>query len=368
MIYFLINNNHQYYDLELHLSHIDKHDVSLIEIPYTLDEREHSGFLSVFQYPRASISGLIAQVQHFIRQSKRVDQEIRPSKGDVIFIYTEYDLLNQYIVTHFKKNGAKVYLIEDGGLATYVPFRMFESEPLSVREEIKQWIYRKLPNLRTLRLHKLNGHIFPWMADTYIDGVCIYRPVPIRRNIQTILLQRPIQPQVEPIQSTVVFLNEQMYHSYQKADEYLKGLRRIMESLCHSFDNVFFKFHPREAEEWRRRIMHDVLSHFPSSHVIEENTGVEAVIDRYRPSVVASYFSAGLLNLLNRGVEPLYLYHLIPDLNQQPICREVTSVLNELGYNFVPSFAEIDSSFRSGLLDKSSPQEAIALSELVGRK
>ena len=368
MIYFLINNNYHYFDIELHLPGIDKCDVSLIEIPYTLDDREHSSFRSVFQYPRASKSGLISQVLNFIQQRKRVDQEIHPSKDDVLFIYTEYDLLNQYIVALFKNAGAKVYLIEDGGLATYAPFRMIDSEPLSVREAIKQWIYRRLPNLRTLRLHKLNGHIFPWMADTYIDGVCIYRPVSIRRNIPTILLKRSIQQKVEPIQGTVVFLNEQMYHSYQKADDYLAGVRRIMESLCHSFDNVFFKFHPRETEEWRRRIMHDVLSHFHSLHVIEENAGVEAVIDRYRPTVAASYFSAGLLNLINRGVEPLYLYHLISDLNQQPTCREVTSVLNELGYNFVLSFAEIDSSFRSGLLGKANYQGAIALSELVGRK
>lgn len=368
MIYFLINNNYQYYDLELHLSDIARHDVSLIEIPYALDDREHARFRSVFQFHRASKSGLIAQVRNFIRQRKCVDQEIRPNNGDVLFIYTEYDLLNQYIVAHFKKCGAKVYLIEDGGMATYVPFRMIDGEPLSVREKIKQWVCRRLPNMGTLQFHKVNGHIFPWMADTYIDGVCLYRPVAIRRNIPTILLRHPIQPKMEPIQGTVVFLNEQMYHTYQQADEYLNGLRKIMESLCHSFGTVFFKFHPRETEEWRLRIVHSVLSQFPSLRVLEENTGVEAVIDRYRPSVAASYFSAGLLNLLNRGVEPLYLYHLIPDLTQQPICSEVTSVLSELGYNFVSSFSEIDSNFRSGLLDPSNYSEAIALSKLVGRK
>lgn len=368
MIYFLINNNYQYFDSELHLSDIGNLDVTLIEVPYTLDARERSGFRFIFQYPRASKSGLIAQIRNFIQQRKRVDQEIHPSKDDVLFIYTEYDLLNQYIVAYFKKNGAKVYLIEDGGLATYLPFRMIESESLTIREKIKQWIYRRLPSMDTLQLHKVNGHIFPWMADRYIDGVCIYRPVAIRRNIPTVLLQHPIQPRVVPIQGTVVFLNEMMYHSYQRGDEYLAGLRQILESLCRGFDTVFFKYHPRETEEWRLRIMHNVLSHFPSLRVIEENTGVEEVIDLYRPSVAASYFSAGLLNLLNRGVEPLYLYHLIPDLSQQPICREATSVMNELGYNFVSNFSEIDSSFRSGLLDSSNYQEAILLSELVGRK
>ncbi len=369
MIYFLINNNYQYFDFELHLSDINRRDVSLIEIPHTLDEREHSGFRSVFRYLLASKKSLIAQVHNFIQLTKHIDREIQPTKNDVIFFYTEYELLNQYIVVRFKNAGAKAYLIEDGGLTgTYLPFRMIESETLCIREKVKEWIYKRLPNLGTLRLHKVNGQIIPWMADTYIDGVCLYRPISIRRSIPTVLLQRPMQPEVVPIQGRVVFLNEQTYDCYQSSDDYLAGLRKIMESLCHGFDTVFFKYHPRETKEWRLRIMRYVLSRFSDLRIIEENTAVEAIIDRYRPSVAASYLSAGLHNLVNRGVEPLYLYHLIPDLSQQPISREATTVLRELGYNFVPSFSEVDSSFRSGLLGTSSYYEAITLPELVGLK
>lgn len=365
MIYFLLNNNYQNYDLKLHLLEIDRQEVSLILVPYTLDEDKYAGYCSVFRYPRASKLGLIAQVKNHYRQMHRFNREVHPGKCDVLFIYTEFDLLNQYIVAQFKKIGAKVYLIEDGGLATYLPFRMPVSEPLSAKERIKQWIYRRLPDLHTLRLHKLNGHIFPWMADTYIDGVCLYRPVSIRRNIQTILLQRAVQPHIAPTCGTVVFLNEQMYHGYQAPKNYLEGLLGIMAGLCHGFETVFFKFHPREDAAWRLRITREVLNHFPKVKVIADDASIEEVIDLYRPSVAASYFSAGLLNLLDRGVEPLYLYHLLPDLSEQPICREATSVLLELGYNFVSDLAEIDSNFKSGLMRSSQYPQAITLAELV---
>lgn len=365
MIYFLINNNHQYYDLKLHLLDIDKQDVSLIIVPYTLDESELTSFGTTYRYPRALKPGLSAQVMNYIRQRKRVEKEIQPGQADVLFFYTEFDLLNQHIVTHFKRNGARVYLIEDGGLATYLPFRMLDAEPLSVREKIKQRVYRSLPSLHTLRLHKLNGHIFPWMADKYIDGACLYRPVSIRRNILTILVRRTVrQEKVLPTHGTAVFLNEQMYR-YQKPDDYLAGLRRIMEGLCRGFDTVFFKFHPREDAAWRLRITEKVLDQFPGVRIIEDDTGIEEVIESYRPSVAASYFSAGLLNLLDRGVEPLYLYHLLPDLSAQPICREATAVLLELGYNFIPEFSGADSGFQSGLMNNSYETAAIPLTELV---
>ncbi len=368
MIYFLLNNNYQYYDLKLHLSDIDKQDISLIIVPHTLDEFELVGFGSIYRYPRALKSGFGAQVQNYLRQRKRVNKEIHPTNSDVLFLYTEYDLLNQHIVTHFKRKGARVFLIEDGGLATYLPFRMLEAEPLSIREKVKQWVYRCLPSLNTLRLHKLNGYIFPWMEDKYIDGLCLYRPVSIRRNIPTILLRRTLQQtKMSQTAGSVVFLNEMMYQTYQKPEDYLTGLALIMEGLCCGFDTVFFKFHPREDAAWRSRITQDTLDRFTNLQIIEDDRGIEEVIESYHPSIAASYFSAGLLNLLDRGVEPLYLYHLLPDLRMQSICREATAVLLELGYNFIPDLSGANSRFQSGLMNHSIKTEAISIAELVNQ-
>lgn len=365
MIYFIINNNYQYYDFELHLFEIQAHDIALIEIPHALDAHEHHGVSLVLQYRAASRNGFVSQILNYLRQSRRIGHEIFPTKNDVCFLYTEYELLNQYIVMRFKKAGARVFLIEDGGLATYLPFRILDSELLTAREWVKQQIFRMLPGLSGLRLHKINGHILSWMPDSFLDGVCFYRPLAIARNIPTILLRRQPQPRIEGIQGRVVFLNEPMYIAYQNEEEYLIGLNQIIKSLCGDFDTVLFKFHPRETIEWRSRIRQRVLSNFPGVKIIEDNAGIEEVIDQYYPSVAASYFSAGLLNLLDRGVEPLYLYHLIPDLNQQPICREATSVLHELGYTFVHNFSDVSANYQSGLLGTSKAVGAVSLAELI---
>lgn len=368
MVYFIVNNNYQFYDVEIHLVGLNKSDVKLIEIPHTLDEREHLGFRSVFRYLPALQVGLIAQVKNYLQLIKRIDQDIIPSKEDILFFYTEFEILNQYVATRFKQAGARVYLIQDGSVGTYLPFRMVCSEPLTLKWYVKQSIYRLLPGLSRIRLHKLNGVIFPWMPDTSIDGVCIYRQVTLKRAISPILLQFPSQSQLSLVPDRIIFLNEAIYGLYQTAEKYIEGLDKIIGELCSRFDEVFFKFHPRETDEWRQRIRQEVLFRFPAVIVIEENTAIEMMIEQYHPFLVASYFCAALLSLPERGIESLYLYHLIPELNEQPIFQELTSVLNELGYNFVSDFSEVNSEYKSGLLRRSISPHAITLADLVAQR
>lgn len=350
MIYFLINNNHQYVDFCNHLFVLDSEDVVLVEIPYALNCNKDDGIKNKLRYSRSAGNGLFDQVYKFLSTIGRIGRDIVPSVNDVLFFYTEYEILNQYLVRRFKQAGASVYLIEDGGFGTYVPFRRVDSEPLTIKELIKQSVYRLLPGLAGIRLHKINGHIFPWMPDSNIDAVCLYQPVAIKRNIPIKLMRRPSQSQLVTIPGSVFFLNEPIYEVYQTWDEYIEGLNILLEALCDGFKQVHFKFHPRESAERRQCIREKVLFRFPLLTVVEEDTAMEMLADQYRPSVVASYFCSALLELANRGIEPLYLYHLLSGLKKQPVFMEVTSILTELNYNYVSALSEIKDNYCSNLL------------------
>ncbi|WPC68118.1 polysialyltransferase family glycosyltransferase [Rhodoferax ferrireducens] len=367
MIYFLINNNYHRLDFENHLSHLDENNVTLIEIPHTLDERRYTKLSGIFRYRKPPQSGLMAQVMSFLSLVRKIGADINPTSGDTLFFYTEYEILNQYVAGRFMQAGSRVYLIEDGGLGTYVPFRMSGCESLTLKESTKQFVYRLLPGISRIRLHKLNGFIFPWMPDSCITGVCLYRPVSISRIIPTHILKRPFQPQVNCTSGRVVFLNEPIYSIYQGEEEYIDGLIKIVDGLCNGFNEVLFKFHPRETDEWRTRIKQQITFHFPRVNFIKVDTAIEEVVDHYHPSVVASYFCSALLSLCDRGIQPLFLYHLIPDIQRQPIFRETTSVLTDLGYHFVENFSEANSNFRSGLLNTANYQNSITLAELIGQ-
>ena len=367
MIYFLVNNSYQLYDARIHLNafKLSGFRVGLLEVPHSLENPDHAGFDITYLFKPFQYVNFIHCWLNALSLSRVLDKEIAPSKDDVLFLYTEYEPFNQLIAARFKKSGARVYLIEDGGFATYVPFHSALSEPLTIKERVREIISRACPGISILRFHKMNGIVFPWMNDALLDGVCLYRPVKIARKIDSILIKRPVTATRNSIQDTVVFLNESIYDHYQTPEKYLSGLHLMMRSLCDGFTVVYFKFHPRETDDWRQKIQQEVLSRYPKLIIIKENAGIEGLIEQYQPEVVASYFSAALLNLQEKGVEPLYLYHLIVELRDQPVYKIVTSILKDWGYRFPSDFSGVHSGYKSGLAFDELNQGGINLLELV---
>jgi hypothetical protein len=368
MIYFLLNNNYQRYDFMLHLDKFDLGAVSVIEIPHKLDSYPYADSIKTFRYEQILGNGLINQVSNYLSVSSKMKNEIKPTGEDVLFLYTEFEILNLYLVDLFKKSGARIYLIEDGGMATYIPFRKSRSESLSIKERVKLLIYRALPGLINIRFQKMNGVVFPWLPDKTFNGLCVYRPVRIFRKIPVILIVNSVSlPAIDVIKDRVIFLNEPIYDHYQDEVKYFSGLIEILRGLEIAFREVYFKFHPRETIEWRQRIKDKVLFYYPDIVVIESNDAFESMVETYRPSTIASYFAASLLNLCVRGIEPMYLYRCIPDLNCQPVFQEVSLVLSELGYNFITQIAEIRSGYKSGLLGEGIGQDMTTLFDLVAK-
>lgn len=367
MIYFLVNNTYHLYDARLHLGifQFNNLPVTLLEVPHSLVEPDHDGFSDVFLFNPFSYVNIVKSWFNAFSLIRILDKKIVPSKDDILFFYTEYEPFNQLIAARFKNAGARVYLIEDGGFATYVPFYVNLSEPLTIKERVKETVARFCPGLSVLRFHKINGLIFPWMNDRLLDGVCLYRTVKIARKIDFVLIKRPISVELICTQNSVIFLNECIYDHYQTFENYLVGLESIVKGLCEGFSVVYFKFHPRETNESRQKIKSEVLERYLKLIVIEENVAVEGIIEKYRPAVVASYFSAALLNLQEKGLEPMYLYHLIEDLRDQPIYKIVTSILTEWGYRFPSNFSTINSTYKSGISFDELNQREISLLELV---
>ena len=277
----------------------------------------------------------------------------------------ELELLNVYIANRFYQAGAKVLLIEDGGLATYVPFCTLASERVTLRESAKLLFLRLLYSYWDLRFHKVYGYPYRYMQDNKLSGILIYQPVTLKRNVRSYLIKRPPQRKVEVTPRRAIFLNAYIYKLYQNFDDYIIGLQKILNYLCENFDSVFFKFHPSEGESERVEIISKVLKFYPMVKIILDDRAIEEIVDEYKPEVAASHFSAGSFNLLYQGVEPLFLYHLLPDLQQQPIFIAVTEILISLGYNFVDESPLLGRSYSSGLSSNHNSPEAYNLIDYI---
>ncbi|MDQ5929211.1 MAG: hypothetical protein QG594_989, partial [Bacteroidota bacterium] len=142
MIYFLINNNYHLYDVKLHLNNLANFKVSLLQVPHTLDEITNdiaALFVEVFTFQRLIESKLnYVNIFRLSKLYKNIKNSLHIGSNDVLFVYTEYELLNHYLIACFKNAGAKVYIIDEG-IATYLTYSMLSDKPVPVKERFKLW-------------------------------------------------------------------------------------------------------------------------------------------------------------------------------------------------------------------------------------
>jgi len=369
MIHFLVNNDYQLYDANRHAKALrdDGFVVSLILVPHSLQCEVPVGLYDAVVEFASPIKGRrwpAAWLRYFFAWTRV--ETLRPASSDVLVLYTEYELLNHFIVNRFRKTGGHVVLIEDGGVGTYIPFSDVPGQALSLREWLITLSVKCLPGLVDTKFKKINGVVFPWRPDAQIDLLCVYRYFEPARRIRTVTIRgtAPIFTP-SPVAGRVVFLNECIYDHYQDDVTYLRGLDVICKGLTAGYPEVLFKFHPREAQVWRNRIQDQVLARYPSIQIIEENLPFELLLDTYSPEALASYFSTPLLNLSGTGIEPLFLYHLLDDLVDQPVFAQLTALLSGWKYQFAQCWEEVGTGYTSHICFQHDGADLLTLSEVL---
>jgi len=370
MIYFLVNNDYQYLEAErlARELRVDGQSCSLIAVPHTLTRAFDTTLFRTFitletparlRWPQAWLRYLFIQ--------KTIRKALSIAKADTLFLFTEFELLNQLVAIHFKDQGAHSFLIEDGGVGTYIPLAIKHPQPYSRKDRVYQWMVRLIPRLHRTQFTKFDGINFPMLDDAYLDGVCLYRNMSINRQVPVRVIQRPSQLPMEPIAGRVVFLNQPLYceHIQTEAD-YERGLSRILEALSLGFGEVLFKFHPRETPQWQAAIAKSILSKFPNVRMVQKKQPFESMLAELRPEAVASYNSTPLLNLNGTGVQPLFVYHLLDDLRHASSFDTMHALLEAWGYEFATSWKEVASGYRAGdRFDR--PRDAQSIVTLVNR-
>jgi hypothetical protein len=369
MIYVLVNNNYQLIDLNYHLLSMQSAglDCALITVPHTLNQKDFgSHFSQIYSFPSPVISrGWLTAWPRYYKAAWDVWRKLKPGPDDSLFIYSEFELLNHLVAHRFHSGGAKVFLLEDGGVGTYLPFSAREGEPLGVKQWLVSRTIRCLPHLGSTIFRKVNGVMYPWLKDDIITALCMYRYVNIVRSIPILLLEPNQRLNVRPVIGRVIFLNEPLYDHYLGWDKYLIYLGLILRGLSDGYEEVWFKFHPREGDKQRQRIMIFIESNFSSIKFVQENENVESLLGAYRPESVASFFATTLLNLNGTGIEPLFVYHLCPDLAKQDIFGQLTHLLSGWNYCFAESFQGLRSGYQSGWNVNGQSPRGLLISEVV---
>lgn len=352
MYYFLVNNDYQYLEAERLARELRAagKSTALIAIPHTLRTQfDPALFEPILTLSTPAHLPWRKAWLRYLGARRRLRAILSATAEDTLILFTEYELLNQLAAIIFKERGGSTYLIEDGGVGTYIPLTLKQHEPYNWKNRILQASIRTIPGLSRTRFTKFDGVVFPMMDDRYLDGVFLYRKIALSRSVPVRIIARPTLPPVRTKTGRVVFLNQPFYsESIQTESSYAAGLHQILSALCGGYSDVLFKFHPREKAEARFKIKRQILNGFPNLRVIEDNQPFEAMLAELCPEAVASYNSTPLLNLPGTGIQPLFVYHLLPDLRNATSFRTMQALLEGWGYRFAEDWKQVCSGYHAG--------------------
>lgn len=352
IIYFLVNNDYQYLEakrLACELRAAGRR-TALIAIPHTLTLSLDSVlFEPIITLPTPAHLPWLSAWLRYLRARRHLRSALPVTSNDTLILFTEFELLNQLAAITFKERRASVNLIEDGGVGTYIPLTLKNHEQYNWKNRVMKAMIRMIPGLNRTHFTKFDGILFPMLEDTFLDGIYLYRRMTIARSIPVNMISRPPLATVQARKGRVVFLNQPLYSEHiQTEANYAAGLQAILGALCTGFVEVLFKFHPREPSEARARITSQILDAFPKLRVVEGNQPFETLLADLRPEAVASYNSTPLLNLTGTGVQPLFVYHLLPDLRQTPSFEAMHALLDAWGYEFALDWSKVATGYHAG--------------------
>ena len=359
MIYFLVNNNFCLYNAELLSKELIGDDLGLIQIPYSLDpvinDIRYKKILtierlgSINEYFLKWPYKLIINLYRNCKKIERVKKILKPEKGDILLANSEEELMNQVVINLFKKKKAKVFLYE-GGMSNYISFNM-SSEPLSIREKILMYSIRYVHGIKGYLPLKNKGYFIPRMSDKYFSGVLFSLPNKIKRNIQVFHINKVVvNNRFSYNENNVIFLTQPMYRSYFSIESYIQNIDFVLSKLTKSFIKVYIKPHPDEIVDGIIPEIEKVALKYSNVYVINTREIIERIISDYNVKFAVSYFSTSLLNLLFYKVEPVFIFHLFPEINDT-MSKEINHYLNSIRYSFPLSFDDINSRYSSGLIE-----------------
>ena len=361
MLYLLVNNNYHLYDFNIWKDEFKDQQIFLIQIPHHLnviynDQRfvEITSFKPFFIGIKSLIKYCKIKQLHTV-----IDKMIFPQKEDILLVFTEYEILNQYIIQKFKRVNAKIWLLEDG-LATMAIFNG-TFKPYRWKHYIMRWVLRKIYGYKYLDVLYDGKNIFPIMTGKIFEGVCVSLGISIKRELKLFRYRKQYELISGLNRKYAIFLNEDIYKFYCDFDEYLKFLLATLNVISNNFDIVYFKFHPRESDYYRKLINKNI-NRYSNIIIIEENQIVEKIIENYKPKYAISFLSGSIINLLFKGLQPIYIYHLFPTLLKNPVLQGLTVYLESINYRYVSSLSEINDSYSSGIV---LPEESPSLRELI---
>lgn len=344
---------------------LSNHDLGLIQIPYSLNVIEESNlFQKIYCYPDrlvASIKHLLINPRKIKTIIEKVDLELNPQSNDVLLVHTEMDLLNQHIIKKFNRAGSKIFLLEDG-TATICHYNMATGK-VSFIEKSRKLLLKYLYGFDYLEFKKYGVETLPEMKDFIFKGVILNHGDSIKRNIPLYKLKALEEPIQFLDQKGVIFFSQPMYIWFLTQEEYVVFIDNLL-SVASNFSTFYFKFHPSENENVRNKIIEIIEKKYPNVIVLYEKDIAENIIEKYPVRYAITFNSTAALNLINRGVVPIFINNIFSKLYPDDSSKAFGQFLKSINCQSPSDLNDIKPGFVA-FSDNEKEQEKYSLIDII---
>ena len=353
MVYFLVNNDFHLYDVKKIASELGYENCSLISVPYRMQIPDDMPFVRSYVYKRCEFlfrQGVTKLKQLFcvhkdnIAKRKQISN-LKFNKNDILFVFTECELMNMFIIDKMYRSGGKIYLLEDG-IAPYVYYTKCSDTPPR-RWKLLKYLYTVLYGIKGFLPYFSGTYMYAMMSDKYFSGACLKWDVTLKRNIKCILLKNMEDNHlVESDKQSVFFLTQPIMQGNPEVRKKIN--QKCIEYCLQNFKHVYVKCHPEEIVSGYYNEIIALCNEYEHVEYVNSTEVAENLIDYYNVGFAASLYSSTLNKLALKGIEPIYMYQFFSEL--KGLQGLLDDYLKSINYNFILDYRQIGPNYKSGLI------------------
>lgn len=333
-------------------------------LPSALDmEQSDRAFDHVYVLPGAGHPYKYFQTLALRKKSNNLFQF---KKGDVLIVFTEYELHNHYLVLKAKAAGAKVFLFDEGigsfQLYNYTDFKHGMSRSALLTNYLMK--YLGYPHSSLCR----GSNNFFWkLNEQYYDGFVSQYKFPTRLNTKKYFIKPLLSygGSIDALNDDGLFILGGHFDWFLPQPEYLLYLERLCKVANNKFKDVYFKFHHAELTMHPPEVLSkqmEILQNYDIKILDNVKLPAEIIIEKIKTKYVVAPWSSALLSLFMRGCEPIFTFKALNiQTNDTAIMEEL---LRSVGYKLLLSLEELCPSFKTCLRKENIFEQHYSIGDL----
>lgn len=268
--------------------------------------------------------------------------------SDTLIIMTEYQINNSIFAKAMKRAQGRVYLFDEG-ISFYYNNSPFWHSQRTTRNKIILLFYNFAFFILSLPVYAQKGfedRMFICIKEKYIDKIFSKLQLPIARSIP-VNGYRSTEVDAEiknkKNKKNVIFFTTSLETFGLKQQDF-ELAEATIKKLSQKFENVLVKIHPSDwiAKNDTYNFYSNLSTQFRNVKIVDNSLSGNQAIQIYHPQIAVGTVTAVLFDALAMGCQPVFLFHLLPQVQAFNVCR---FILNSINYNFIKNLDDITADY-----------------------